>query len=185
MYNSTLTLTSYSITSHYTSPLCTVRTSLLLSGMERLALLLINGRGVPQRDAQRAVQLMLHALSHISSGQSKISGVQALLKQLVLSYRIVFLRLCEFLRARLSLKYVHRAVVRVRDRIKSMSMYRHGQGQGQGQGQGRERYRYPSDDSKASTALHCTAVLLSHCRSLHRASSLNCNAAPPRFTWLQ
>jgi hypothetical protein len=134
------------------SSLCTVRTSLLLSGMERLALLLINGRGVPQRDAQRAVQLMLHALSHISSGQSKISGVQALLKQLVLSYRIVFLRLCEFLRARLSLRYVHRAAVRVRDRIKSMSMYR------QGQGQGQERYRYPSDDSKASTALYCTAL---------------------------
>jgi hypothetical protein len=127
--------------------------------MERLALLLINGRGVPQRDAQRAVQLMLHALSHISSGQSKISGVQALLKQLVLSYRIVFLRLCEFLRARLSLRYVHRAAVRVRDRIKSMSMYR----QGQGQGQGQERYRYPSDDSKASTALHCTAL---HCTAL-------------------
>jgi hypothetical protein len=118
--------------------------------MERLALLLINGRGVPQRDAQRAVQLMLHALSHISSGQAKISGVQALLKQLVLSYRIVFLRLCEFLRARLSWRYVHRAAVRVRDRIKSM--HRHGQGQGQ------DRFRYPSDDSKASTALHCTAV---------------------------
>ena len=119
--------------------------------MERLALLLINGRGVPQRDAQRAVQLMLHALSHISSGQAKISGVQALLKQLVLSYRIVFLRLCEFLRARLSWRYVHRAAVRVRDRIKSM--HRHGQGQGQ------DRFRYPSDDSKASTALHCTALL--------------------------
>ena len=107
--------------------------------MERLALLLINGRGVPQRDAQRAVQLMLHALSHISSGQAKISGVQALLKQLVLSYRIVFLRLCEFLRARLSWRYVHRAAVRVRERIKSM--HRHGQGQGQ------DRFRYPSDDS--------------------------------------
>ena len=119
--------------------------------MERLALLLINGRGVPQRDAQRAVQLMLHALSHISSGQAKISGVQALLKQLVLSYRIVFLRLCEFLRARLSWRYVHRAAVRVRERIKSM--HRHGQGQGQ------DRFRYPSDDSKASTALHCTALL--------------------------
>jgi hypothetical protein len=126
--------------------------------MERLALLLINGRGVPHRDAQRAVQLMLHALSHISSGQSKISGVQALLKQLVLSYRIVFLRLCEFLRARLSWRYVHRAAVRVRDRISSMSIYRHEQGQGQ------ERYRYPSDDCKASTALQsapalCTAAL--------------------------
>jgi hypothetical protein len=121
--------------------------------MERLALLLINGRGVPQRDAQRAVQLMLHALSHISSGQAKISGVQALLKQLVLSYRIVFLRLCEFLRARLSWRYVHRAAVRVRDRIKSM--HRHGQGQGQ------DRFRYPSDDSKASTALlfKCTQLL--------------------------
>ena len=132
--------------------------------MERLALLLINGRGVPQRDAQRAVQLMLHALSHISSGQAKISGVQALLKQLVLSYRIVFLRLCEFLRARLSWRYVHRAAVRVRDRIKSM--HRHGQGQGQ------DRFRYPSDDSKASTALHCTAL---QCTALHCCSNaLNC-----------
>lgn len=89
--------------------------------MERLALLLIAGRGVPQRDHKRAVQLMTHALSQISSGQAKIGGVSALLKQLVLTYRILFLRLCDFLKEKLSVAFIERGVRRIRDRVKHLS----------------------------------------------------------------
>ena len=89
--------------------------------MERLALLLITGRGVPQRDHKRAVQLMTHALSQITSGQAKIGGIQALLKQLVLTYRILFLRLCDILKDKLSLAFVERGVRRIRDRVRYLS----------------------------------------------------------------
>lgn len=82
--------------------------------MERLALLLVNGRGVPQKDSKRAVQLMFHAISQISSGQSKMVGVQAILKQVVLTYRIVFLRLWGFLGEKFSVAYVRQAAVRVK-----------------------------------------------------------------------
>ena len=94
-------------------------------GMERLALLLINGRGVPQRDHKRAVQLMTHALSHISSGQSKIGGVQALLKQLVLTYRIVFLRLCDIVKERLNLDFIQRGIRRIQERVNYLNRDAH------------------------------------------------------------
>jgi hypothetical protein len=84
--------------------------------MERYALLLVSGRGVPCKDHKRAVQLMHRALSHISSGQSKLRGVQALLKQLVLSYRILFVRLCDII-GRLSFCTVQYAVKRIANRI--------------------------------------------------------------------
>jgi hypothetical protein len=84
--------------------------------MERYALLLVSGRGVPCKDQKRAVQLMHRALSHISSGQSKLRGVQALLKQLVLSYRILFVRLCDVI-GRLSFCTVQYAVKRIVNRI--------------------------------------------------------------------
>jgi hypothetical protein len=84
--------------------------------MERYALLLVSGRGVPCKDHKRAVQLMHRALSHISSGQSKLRGVQALLKQLVLSYRILFVRLCDVI-GRLSFCTVQYAVKRIANRI--------------------------------------------------------------------
>ena len=83
-------------------------------------MLLVNGRGVPQKDSKRAVQLMFHALSQISSGQSKIVGVQAILKQVVLTYRIVFLRLCSFLGEKFSVAYARRAVVKIK---RSMADY--------------------------------------------------------------
>lgn len=89
--------------------------------MERFALLLVSGRGVPCKDHKRAVQLMHHALSHISSGQSKVRGVHALLKQLVLSYRIMFVRLCDFIIGRLSFSTVRYAVARITNRIKMLS----------------------------------------------------------------
>ena len=89
--------------------------------MERLALLLITGRGVVQKDHKRAVQLMTHALSQISSGQAKIGGIQALLKQLVLTYRILFLRLCDILKDKLSLAFIERVVRRIRDKVSFLS----------------------------------------------------------------
>ena len=89
--------------------------------MERFALLLVSGRGVPCKDHKRAVQLMHHALSHISSGQSKVRGVHALLKQLVLSYRIMFVRLCDFIIGRLSFSTVRYAVARITNRIRLLS----------------------------------------------------------------
>ena len=95
---------------------------LFCQGMERLALLLVNGRGVPQKDAKRAVQLMVHAISQISSGQSKTVGVQAILKQVVLTYRIVFTRLYSFLGDKLSLSYASLAVLRVKRFIAGFSI---------------------------------------------------------------
>jgi TPR repeat protein len=52
-------------------------------GMERLALLLISGYGVTGKDSKRAIQLMTHALSQISSGYFNKGVVQVILKQLV------------------------------------------------------------------------------------------------------
>ena len=94
-----------------------------MAGMERFALLLVSGRGVPCKDHKRAVQLMHHALSHISSGQSKVRGAQALLKQLVLSYRILFVRLCDFIVDRLSFTTVRYAVARIANRIKLLNTH--------------------------------------------------------------
>lgn len=92
--------------------------------MERYALLLVSGRGVPCKDHKRAVQLMHRALSHISSGQSKLRGVQALLKQLVLSYRILFVRLCDVI-GRLSFCTVQYAVKRIANRIALLNSHDH------------------------------------------------------------
>ena len=89
-------------------------------GMERLALQLISCAGIPGgKDCYRALQLLQHAQSKIASGASGLHGVQALLKRIVLFYRIIYVKMCTFLKEKVKLKFIEfqRVVQRIVDKM--------------------------------------------------------------------
>lgn len=74
-------------------------------GMERLAVLLINGAGVRQDD-QRAQQLIRHALARCSQESSGLKGLAVLVKQTELTYRLALMSFTGVVRAVLSGKWI-------------------------------------------------------------------------------